>query len=158
MPKNKGKGGKNRRRGKNENEETKRQLEFKEPGQEYSQVVRCVEINQCVGCTDNSSLSHFSAMTRPSWLGRAARNRHRHAIEQASRRWRGGRRGDSARTRRKILISTQVVRMLGNGRCECYCFDGVTRLGHIRGKMRTAPRGNRSGGLGPFVLRRRRGG
>ena len=54
MPKNKGKGGKNRRRGKNENEETKRQLEFKEPGQEYS----------------------------------------------------------------------QVVRMLGNGRCECYCFDG----------------------------------
>ena len=88
MPKNKGKGGKNRRRGKNENEETKRQLEFKEPGQEYS----------------------------------------------------------------------QVVRMLGNGRCECYCFDGVTRLGHIRGKMRTAPRGDRSGGLGPFVSRRRRGG
>ena len=30
----------------------------------------------------------------------------------------------------------QVVRMLGNGRCECYCFDGQTRLGHIRGKMR----------------------
>ena len=58
-----------------------------------------MEINQCVGCT-------FSAMTRPSWLGRAVRNRHRHAIEQASRRWRGGRRVDSARTRRKILIST----------------------------------------------------
>ena len=47
-------------------------------------------------------------MTRPSWLGRAVRNRHRHAIEQASHRWRGGRREDSARTRRKILISTQV--------------------------------------------------
>ena len=46
-------------------------------------------------------------MTRPSWLGRAVRNRHRHAIEQASRRWRGGRR-DDARTRRKILIFTQV--------------------------------------------------
>ena len=58
----------------------------------------CVEINQCVGCT---------AMTRPSWLGRAARNRHRHAIEQASRRWRACRRDDSARTRRKSLISTQ---------------------------------------------------
>jgi hypothetical protein len=57
---------------------------------------------------DNSSLSHSSAMTRPTWLGRAARNRHRHAIEQASRRWRGGRRDDSARTRRKILISTQA--------------------------------------------------
>ena len=48
-------------------------------------------------------------MTRPSWLGRAAKNQHRHAIEQASRRWRGVRRDDSARTRRKILISTQVV-------------------------------------------------
>ena len=68
-------------------------------------------------------------MTRPSWLGRAVRNRHRHAIEQASRRWRGGRRDDSARhdlrlrrrwrhrgarrrgasPRRKILISTQVL-------------------------------------------------
>ena len=54
------------------------------------------------GAPDNSSLSHFSAMTRPSWLGRAVRNQHRHAIEQASRRWRGGRRDDSARTRRKI--------------------------------------------------------
>ena len=40
------------------------------------------KINQCVGCTP--------------------------VIEQASRRWRGGRRDDSARTRRKILISTQV--------------------------------------------------
>ena len=59
------------------------------------------------GAPDNSSPSHFSAMTWPLWLGRAARNRHRHAIEQASRRWRGGRRDDSARTRRKILISTQ---------------------------------------------------
>ena len=57
---------------------------------------------------DNSSLSHFSAMARPSWLGRAVRNEH-HAIEQASRRWRGGQRDDSARTRRKILISTQHV-------------------------------------------------
>ena len=53
-------------------------------------------------------------MTRPCWLGRAARNRHRHAIEQASRRWRGGRRGDSGRTRRKILISTQVQKAAGN--------------------------------------------
>lgn len=33
MPKNKGKGGKNRRRGKNDNEENKRDLEFKEEGQ-----------------------------------------------------------------------------------------------------------------------------
>ena len=37
-------------------------------------VVGCVEINQCVGCTDNSSQSHFSAMTWPRWLRRAVRN------------------------------------------------------------------------------------
>lgn len=30
----------------------------------------------------------------------------------------------------------QVVRMLGNGRLEANCFDGKTRLAHIRGKMR----------------------
>ena len=64
--------------------------------------------NSASGAPDNSSLSHISAMTRPCWLLRAVRNRHRHAIEQASRRWRGGRRDDSARTRRKILISTQA--------------------------------------------------
>ena len=77
---------------------------FQKIGQALEMLTRrargCVEINQCVGC--NSSLSHFPAMTRPSWLGRAVRNRHCHAIEQASRRWRGGRRDDSARTRRKI--------------------------------------------------------
>ena len=60
------------------------------------------------GAPDNSSLSHFSARTRPCWLRRAVRNRHRDAIEQAPRRWRGCRRGDSARTRRKFLISTQA--------------------------------------------------
>lgn len=65
MPKNKGKGGKNRRRGKNESDE-KRELIFKEDGQEYA----------------------------------------------------------------------QVLRMLGNGRLEAYCMDGVKRLCHIRGKMR----------------------
>jgi translation initiation factor 1A len=30
----------------------------------------------------------------------------------------------------------QILKMLGNGRCEAYCFDGVRRLCHIRGKMR----------------------
>ena len=62
---------------------------------EVSYVDNCVEINPVCRVPDISSLSHFSAMTRPSWLRRAARNRHRHAIEQASRRWRGGR-DDSA--------------------------------------------------------------
>eukprot|EP00697_Spironema_sp_BW2_P015972 gnl/Spiro4/7041_TR3655_c0_g1_i1.p1 gnl/Spiro4/7041_TR3655_c0_g1~~gnl/Spiro4/7041_TR3655_c0_g1_i1.p1 ORF type:complete len:139 (+),score=22.06 gnl/Spiro4/7041_TR3655_c0_g1_i1:65-481(+) len=65
MPKNKGKGGKNRRRGKNEGE-MKRELIFKEDGQEYA----------------------------------------------------------------------QVLRMLGNGRLDAQCFDGVNRLCHIRGKLR----------------------
>ena len=65
MVKSKGKGGKNRRRGKNDSE-AKREITFKEDGQEYA----------------------------------------------------------------------QVVRMLGNGRLEAFCFDGTTRLCHIRGKMR----------------------
>lgn len=66
MPKNKGKGGKNKRRGKNINEGLKRELILKEDEQEYA----------------------------------------------------------------------QVMRMLGNGRLEAFCFDGKTRLAHIRGKMR----------------------
>ena len=65
MPKNKGKGGKNRKRGKNEADDEKRELVFKEDGQEYA----------------------------------------------------------------------QVLRMLGNGRCEAMCIDGSKRLCHIRGKM-----------------------
>uniref|UniRef100_A0A8C5YS72 Eukaryotic translation initiation factor 4C n=1 Tax=Marmota marmota marmota TaxID=9994 RepID=A0A8C5YS72_MARMA len=66
MPKNKGKGGKNRCRGKNENESEKRELVFKEDGQVYA----------------------------------------------------------------------QVIKMLGNGRLEAMCFDGIKRLCHIRGKLR----------------------
>ena len=38
-----------------------------------------------------SSRSHFTTMTRPFWLCRVVMNRHRHAIEQASRRWRSAR-------------------------------------------------------------------
>lgn len=30
----------------------------------------------------------------------------------------------------------QVQRLLGNCRCEVQCFDGLIRLGHIRGNMR----------------------
>ena len=57
-------------------------IDAPEPREETQMVSACVEINQCVGCTDNSSLSHLTAMARLSWLGRAARNRHRYAIEQ----------------------------------------------------------------------------
>jgi len=62
----KGKGGKNRRRGKGDSELDKRELIFKEEGQEYA----------------------------------------------------------------------QVTKMLGNGRVQAQCFDGTTRLCHIRGKLR----------------------
>ncbi|KAJ1731220.1 Translation initiation factor 1A [Coemansia sp. RSA 2049] len=65
--KNKGKGGKNRRRGKNDKEEgAKRELIFKEEGQEYA----------------------------------------------------------------------QVIKLLGNGRLDASCFDGISRLAQIRGSMR----------------------
>ena len=83
MPKNKGKGGKNRRRGKNENEGLKRELVFKEDGQEYAQVP--------------GSFSYVLI---------------------------------------KIVFLNQVTKMLGNGRLEAMCFDGVKRLCHIRGKLR----------------------
>ena len=35
-----------------------------------------------------------------------------------------------------IVEYAQVLRMLGNGHLEAYCFDGTQRLCHIRGKMR----------------------
>ena len=40
-----------------------------------------------------------------------------------------------------VLISShleyaQVIKMLGNGRLSAFCFDGQTRLCHIRGKLR----------------------
>ena len=35
-----------------------------------------------------------------------------------------------------ILEHLKVTKMLGNGRLEAMCFDGVKRLCHIRGKLR----------------------
>ena len=69
------------------------------------------EDNHAKTCTylcGNQPVCRVHSMTRPRWLRPAVMNRHCHAIEQAPRRWRGGRRAYSARTRRKILISTQV--------------------------------------------------
>lgn len=77
-------GGKNRRRGKNENDDEKRELVFKEDGQGGSSM----------------SLPCCNPLTS-------------YAIEYA-----------------------QVTKMLGNGRLQAQCFDGETRLAHIRGKMR----------------------
>ena len=38
---------------------------------------------------------------------------------------------------RELMIKhPKVTKMLGNGRLEAMCFDGVKRLCHIRGKLR----------------------
>jgi len=56
MPKNKGKGGKNRKRGKNEADDEKRELIFKEDGQEYAQVIRMLGNGRCdANCIDNDN-------------------------------------------------------------------------------------------------------
>ena len=34
------------------------------------------------------------------------------------------------------LAYAQVLKMLGNGRLNAFCFDGKERLCHIRGKLR----------------------
>ena len=128
-------------------------------------VDACAETNSASGAPDNSSLSHFSAMTRPSWLGRAVRNRHRHAIEQTSRRWRGGRRDDSARTRRKILISIGACRSRRHHGDEAEqddegLFDGAGHHGEAsesahRRRVWGGDNGLDLAGLGRRVLRRR---
>ncbi|GJR67814.1 eukaryotic translation initiation factor 1A [Tanacetum coccineum] len=60
MPKNKGRG-KNRRRGTNDAEDEKRELEFKKEGQEYGQVLRMLGNGRCeVLCSDETTrLSHI---------------------------------------------------------------------------------------------------
>lgn len=46
------------------------------------------------------------------------------------------------KSRRELLFKedgqeyAQILKMLGNGRCEAYCFDGIKRLCHIRGKLK----------------------
>ena len=66
----------------------------------------CVEINQGVGCTrqffTKPSFGDDAAVLARSW--EPASRRHRAGVAS----WRGGRRDDSARTLRKILISTWV--------------------------------------------------
>ncbi|KAJ3362074.1 eukaryotic translation initiation factor 1A [Allomyces macrogynus ATCC 38327] len=55
MPKNKGKGGKTRRRGKNDDDGVKRELMFKEDGQEYAQVVKMLGNGRLEAqCFDNT--------------------------------------------------------------------------------------------------------
>ncbi|KAF4305330.1 putative eukaryotic translation initiation factor 1a protein [Botryosphaeria dothidea] len=108
MPKNKGKGGKNRRRGKNENDNLKRELIFKEEGQ---------------GTSPPPSPTARAPSSPQSLLATAPK----HSISPT--------RKDPTN---HLLFAeyAQVVKMLGNGRLEAQCFDGEKRLAHIRGKMR----------------------
>jgi len=71
MPKNLGKGGKNRRRGKNENENEKRELVFKEDGQEYAQVTKMLGNGRLEAtCFDGSKrLCHIRGKLRKKvWI------------------------------------------------------------------------------------------
>jgi translation initiation factor 1A len=71
MPKNKGKGGKNRRRGKNEGD-MKRELVFKEDGQEYAQVMRMLGNGRLeAACFDGTRrLCHIRGkMRKKVWIG-----------------------------------------------------------------------------------------
>ncbi|KAG4084684.1 nucleic acid-binding protein [Neocallimastix lanati (nom. inval.)] len=71
MPKNKGKGGKNRKKGKNENESVKRELVFKEEGQEYAIVTKMLGNGwveaQC--CDNVKRLAHIrGAFRKKVWI------------------------------------------------------------------------------------------
>ncbi|KAF3630317.1 Eukaryotic translation initiation factor 1A, X-chromosomal [Capsicum annuum] len=71
MPKNKGKGGKNRKRGKNEADDEKRELIFKEDGQEYAQVQRMLGNGRCEAtCIDGTKrLCHIRGkMHKKVWI------------------------------------------------------------------------------------------
>mmetsp|Transcript_1474 Transcript_1474/g.2514 ORF Transcript_1474/g.2514 Transcript_1474/m.2514 type:complete len:136 (+) Transcript_1474:91-498(+) len=55
---------------------------------------------------------------------------------------RRGKRSTADDFKRELILKedgqeyARVEKMLGNGRIEGYCYDGKTRLCHIRGKMR----------------------
>lgn len=71
MPKNKGKGGKNRRRGKNENDDVKRELILAEDGQAYAQVIKMLGNGRLEAmCFDNQKrLCHIRGKLRKKvWI------------------------------------------------------------------------------------------
>jgi len=72
MPKNKGKGGKNRRRGKNENDQLKRELDLKEEGQEYAQVAKILGNGRvrCICFDGKERLCNIRGkMRKKVWIG-----------------------------------------------------------------------------------------
>ena len=72
MPKNKGKGGKTRRRGASNREETKRELVFKEHGQEYAIVEKMLGDGRLMAyCYDHKRRMCIirGAMRKRVWIG-----------------------------------------------------------------------------------------
>lgn len=71
MPKNKGKGGKNRKKGKNDNTPVKRELLFKEVDQEYGIVVKMLgKCNMDIECADGvKRIGHVrGSMRKKVWV------------------------------------------------------------------------------------------
>ena len=85
-----------------------------------------MEVNQCAGCTQQFFTKSFLG-DDAAVLVRSRGAEPGHAIEQAPRRWRGGRRDDSARTRRKSLISTQECTVLHDRVLRDRLFERVDR-------------------------------
>jgi len=108
-----GKGGKNRRRGKNEGDE-KRELVFKEDGQGETRFGR-LRTRRCVSRPLLLRLPSLQSM--PKCCACSARS--------------PGRPGGG-----ETLALSSYARRPGNGRLEAQCIDGTKRLCHIRGKMR----------------------
>ncbi|CCH45389.1 Eukaryotic translation initiation factor 1A [Wickerhamomyces ciferrii] len=72
MPKAKGKGGKNRRRGKNDNEGQKRELTLKDEGQEYAQITKMLGNGRVTAsCFDGiERMAHIRGKLRKKvWMG-----------------------------------------------------------------------------------------
>src|SRR5687767_2537035 len=71
MPKNKGKGGKNRKKGKNDNIPLKRELLFKDVDQEYGIVIKMLgSCNMDVECSDGvKRIAHVrGSMRKKIWV------------------------------------------------------------------------------------------
>ncbi|KAI9199701.1 eukaryotic translation initiation factor 1A, X-chromosomal-like protein [Polychytrium aggregatum] len=71
MPKNKGKGGKNRKKGRNENESEKRELVFKEEGQEYASVTKMLGNGwiETTCCDGSKRMAHIrGAFRKKVWI------------------------------------------------------------------------------------------
>jgi translation initiation factor 1A len=106
-----GKGGKNRRRGKADGD-SKRELTYKEDGQGAASKRPRTARTQCLRAAALHAPDPSLPLVSACW----ATQRALHAVPTAE--------------------YAQVTRMLGNGRLEAFCFDGVNRLCHIRGKLR----------------------